>query len=224
MTAPQPVPPTSSPTPGSPDYDWSAFFDAVDNQPPRDTLLQALDRFEHDPAPASPALPRFAIDLGCGQGRDTLELLRRGWRVLAIDSSREGLNRLTAKTPWPALWQLTTRQDTFEHAALPACDLVNASFAIPHCAPTDFPPVWARIADAIRPGGRFAGQLFGVNDGWAQRPDGITRTYHTRSQVESLLAGHGLIAEHLEEVERDGKTAMGEPKYWHVFHIVARKR
>ena len=45
-----------------------------------------------------------------------------------------------------------------------------------------------------------------------------------REEVESLLAAHGLIAEHLDEVERDGKTAMGEPKYWHVFHIVARKR
>lgn len=220
MTSPAPTPPERTPTPGSPDYDWSTFFDAVDNQPPRDTLLQALDRFDHEPARG---LPRFAIDLGCGQGRDTLEMLRRGWRVLAIDWSREGLNRLIAKTPWPALWQLTTRQDTFEHSVLPPCDLVNASFAIPHCRPEDFPAIWTRIAAAIRPGGRFAGQLFGVNDGWAQRPDAITRTYHTRSEVESLLAVHGLIAEHLDEVQRDGKTAMGEPKYWHVFHVVARK-
>jgi hypothetical protein len=27
----------------------------------------------------------FAIDLGCGAGRDTFALLAEGWRVLAID-------------------------------------------------------------------------------------------------------------------------------------------
>jgi tellurite methyltransferase len=29
--------------------------------------------------------------------------------------------------------------------------------------------------------------------------------------------------ERFDEIEEDGKTAIGEPKYWHVFHIVARK-
>jgi hypothetical protein len=33
-----------------------------------------------------------------------------------------------------------------------------------------------------------------------------------------------LEVEMLDEVERDGKNAFGEPKYWHVFHVVARKR
>ena len=29
--------------------------------------------------------PDFAIDLGCGAGRDTIYLLHNGWKVLAID-------------------------------------------------------------------------------------------------------------------------------------------
>lgn len=29
--------------------------------------------------------PDFAIDLGCGVGRDTIYLLHNGWKVLAID-------------------------------------------------------------------------------------------------------------------------------------------
>jgi trans-aconitate methyltransferase len=36
----------------------------------------------------------FAVDLGCGAGRDTAELLRRGWRVLAIDAEAEAIRRL----------------------------------------------------------------------------------------------------------------------------------
>jgi hypothetical protein len=34
----------------------------------------------------------------------------------------------------------------------------------------------------------------------------------------------GFEVEMLDEVERMGKTAMGKPKYWHVFHVVGRKR
>jgi tellurite methyltransferase len=40
--------------------------------------------------------------------------------------------------------------------------------------------------------------------------------------VEALL--EPFEAEFFDEVERQGKTALGEPKYWHVFHIVARKK
>jgi hypothetical protein len=29
--------------------------------------------------------------------------------------------------------------------------------------------------------------------------------------------------ERFDEIEENGKTALGEPKHWHVFHIVARK-
>lgn len=175
-------------------------------------------------APAAAFNQRLAVDLGCGDGRDALELLRRGWRVLAIDSHPEGISRLLARTPEDAQSRLETQVARFEDARWPECDLVNASFSIPHCDPADFPGLWARIAASIRPGGRFAGQFFGVRDSWATRPDGITRTYHTREQVESMLREGGLEAEVLDEVERPGKTAMGDPKEWHVFHVVARKR
>jgi len=165
---------------------------------------------------------RFAVDLGCGDGRDTVELLRRGWRVLAIDGHPDGIARLRAKVPAAAMGRLETMVARFEDVPLPRCDLVNASFSIPHCRPADFGAMWERIVGAVRPGGRFAGQLFGVRDGWAKRPDGITRTYHSREQVEEML--EGFEVEMLDEIERPGKTAMGEPKDWHVFHIVARRK
>jgi len=208
----------SEPQTPSTDESWSKYFDAVAGLPPRETLLNALDRFG--------CAAGFAVDLGCGQGRDSLELLRRGWRVLAIDSHPDALARLeaglahpTSDIPHPT--SLETRLARFQDTPIPACDLVNASFSIPHCSPAEFAPMWGRITAAIRRGGRFAGQLFGIRDEWAQRPDGITRTYHTREQVEALL--EPFEPEFLDEVERPGKTALGEPKYWHVFHIVARK-
>jgi tellurite methyltransferase len=219
--------------------DWPAYFDAVAGLPPRETLLAAMERFEREGAEATrgqgakhaavPLTPRYldtvtplAVDLGCGEGRDTLELLRRGWRVLAVDSHPEAISRLRTRVSGPEADRLETLIGRFEEVPVPRCDLVNASFSIPHCAPADFPPMWARIVDAIKAGGRFAGQFFGVRDEWASKPDGVTRTYHTREQVEAMLGPFEI--EMLDEIERPGKTALGEPKYWHVFHVVARKR
>lgn len=77
------------------DHDWTAYYSAVVGRPPRDTLLTALACFE---AEKSVPNSQFAVDLGCGEGRDTVELLRRGWRVLGIDGENEAIARLLSRT------------------------------------------------------------------------------------------------------------------------------
>lgn len=214
---------------GMPDADdWSRYFNAVKELPPRETLLRALDAFDRERSGSGErwdaAHRPLAIDLGAGEGRDTVELLRRGWRVIAIDSSPEAARRILARLDIDHMDRVEARVQRFQEAVLPPAEFVNASFAIPHCSPDAFASLWGNIGRSIRPGGRFAGQLFGVNDEWATKPDGVERTYHTRADVDRLLAEASLEPEMLDEVERDGKNAFGEPKHWHVFHIVARKR
>ena len=195
---------------------WSDFYDAVAKRPPRDTLLKALAKFDMG-APTD----QFSIDLGCGSGADTREMLRRGWTVLAIDREAEGIDRLSMSIPEDQLYRLVTRVASFESIAdLPACDFVNASFSLPFCQPACFDNLWQCVVRALRPRGRFAGTLFGVNDTWAS----IERmmTFHTRAQVDEMM--NAFVIEDFIEDERDGKTATGESKHWHVFHVVARKK
>jgi hypothetical protein len=47
-------------------------------------------------------------------------------------------------------------------------------------------------------------------------------TFHTREEAERLFAGFEL--ERFDELDEDGETALGTPKHWHVFNVVARKR
>ncbi len=206
--------------------DWSAYFDAVRGQPPRETLVRALDAFDRerpiDARNAPGASEHLAVDLACGSGRDTIELLRRGWRVIAIDSDQAGLDELDGAVPKEARPRLERVRATLEGARWPQCDLLNASFAIPHVAPQDFPALWERIVRSIHPRGRFAGQFFGVHDDWTRLQDGIPRTFHTRAQVDEMLRPFEI--EFLDEVDRPGKDSFGNPKHWHVFHVVARKR
>lgn len=226
----------------TPDYqrDWPAYFDAVAGQPPRQTLVAALDAFEREAIAGGTVADAQAIDLACGSGRDTLAILARQqprWRVLAIDAHPDGPRRLLTSVPAGARDRLETLVAPMEGLAgtiaawagqgaslggpTPGAGLglVNASFALPFCQPEHFGALWAAVVTHLRPGGRFAGQFFGDRDEWAPvRP----ASHHTRQQVLELLQPFEI--ERLEEVERDGDDAMGGRKHHHVFHVVARKR
>jgi SAM-dependent methyltransferase len=193
--------------------DWPGYFAAVLGKPARETLIAALDSFEKEGR-----APGFAVDVGAGEGRDTLELLKRGWRVLATDGDSRAFEHLWARVPESQKSLLTTEEAQYAQMAIPACDLVNASFALPFCEPRDFPALWKKIGAAIRPGGRFAGQLFGDRDSWASLPD---RTHHSRAAAEALFGGFEF--EMFKEEEKDETGEVRNPKHWQVFHIVARK-
>ncbi len=198
--------------------DWPGYFEVVLGKPPRETLIDALARFEAQGAP-----PGFAVDFGCGEGRDSAELLRRGWRVLAIDGHESAFEYLNKRTDFPRAAREPGRFETLtarmEDAKWPACELFNASFSLPFVDPANFDEVWARIVESIKPGGRFAGQLFGERDTWAALSD---RSHQTRARVDELLSAFKV--EHFQEEERDGGDCLNNPKHWHVFHIVAQKR
>jgi hypothetical protein len=208
------VPPAMGPQDFSAADDWPGYFGAVLGKPPRDTLLAAVAAFEQEGVAVG-----FAVDLAAGEGRDTLELLARGWRVLATDAEPAAFGYLWPRVPTAAHDRLTTTVARFEDTVMPPCDLVNASFALPFCAPRHLPALWARIVAAIRPGGRFAGQFFGERDSWASRPD---RSHHTHDEVVALLGGFDIELLGIEE--RDDPPDVREPKHWHLFHVVARKR
>ncbi len=194
---------------------WRAYYDKTGDRPPRVTLLFALDRFD---AQAPSPRRRFAVDLACGNGRDTIELLRRGWSVLAIDKQRSAVEGLLERPDLPAEARLETRIARFEETSWPKADLVNSSFALPLCPPETFPGLWRRITGSLRRGGRFCGQLYGERDDWAGDP---TITFFTRAEVDSLLAP--LEVEYFWEEEDDTVTPRGKAKHWHIFHIVVRK-
>jgi tellurite methyltransferase len=189
---------------------WTEYYDAQeDGREPRELLVRVLDAF----GPGA----HEAVDLGCGQGFDTLEMLRRGWSVLAVDAEPEGIRRLLARVPDDLRPRLDARVARMEDVELPPVDLVWASFSLFFCPPERFDGLWGKIRAAIRPGGRVAGHLLGDRDTWAPDDD---ITAHTREAALERLAG--LEIERFDEEEEDGEACSG-PKHWHVFHLAARR-
>lgn len=188
----------------------SLYYDRTQGAPPWPALLMAIE-----------ALGRpgtRGIDLGCGAGRDTLEMLRRGSEVLAIDREPEAIERLLGQVPPDQLPRLQARCARFEDCELPAADVVNSAFALPFCAPADFPALWQRIDEALAGGGIFCGNLFGERDDWA----GPELSIFSEDQVRQLFADWELL--HFEVIDREGSTARGRTKHWHLFSVVARHR
>ena len=190
-------------------FDWSQFYEEQGGRGVRPTFQSALAAWEGEPGEA--------IDLGCGDGVETRALAEHGWRVLAVDSDPGVEERVRAGLSPDANARVTVRRASFEQLGeLPAADLVYAGFALPFCDESHFPYLWADLREALRPGGLFAGELFGPHDEWAGRAH---MSFHDRAQVEGMLAGLDVLQ--LVEDDKRGMSFEG-PKHWHVFHIVAR--
>ena len=137
---------------------------------------------------------------------------------MATDGHPEAFSHLWPRVPGALKPHLTAVEVNFEQMQVPACDLVNASFALPFCEPQHFPFLWNQIVAAIRPGGRFAGQFFCRRDSWASLPG---RTHLSLDEVLKLLEGFEI--EMMREEERDDTPGGRKPKHWQLFHMVARK-
>ncbi|MGJ8635898.1 MAG: class I SAM-dependent methyltransferase [Phycisphaerales bacterium] len=202
--------------------DWPEYFNRMEGKPPRDTLLKALDLF----GPINPENPPLAVDLGCGAGRDSVEMLNSGWRVWAQDSNDDAIARCNAHPEIQTALsdrRMSLVQTDFESLAdsgsIPQAQLVNASFSLPFCPPSHFDDLWNAIDSAIAPGSRFSGQFFGDRDDWATIED---RTHLPRVKMLDLFDQY--IIESLFEEDRPSSHTGGGHKHWHVFHIIARKR
>ncbi len=190
---------------------WPAYYRWTSKRPPRDLLLQVLQHIEWEGrAPRR----RRAIEIGFGAGNDTLELLRRGWQVLAIDAEASAAEFLAGRVPDAWRSRLTTLVAPMEGLRFPRTDLVYASFSLPFCDPDRFPELWRNLRSAVRPGGHVAVVLFGDRDEWHGRR---RFSFHSRRQVAGL--SRGWKTEMLRETVEEGRSFEG-PKHWHFFELI----
>ena len=205
---------STNPEPAADDT-WAAYYQKVAGRPPRPLFMKAMTYYAA--APNVDLTGRAAVDLGCGDGTETLALLHHGWQVWALDQHTDAIARVEARVPADQRQRLTTRHALMEEAVFPQVDLIYAGLSLPFCTPATFPAVWQQIVAALPVGGRFAGHLFGDRDGWA----GPDLTFQTIDEARSLFTGFAL--EHFEEFEEDAPTALQGMKHWHLFEVIARK-
>ena len=197
------------------DTHWPDYYDVTAERPSWITTKTAAEAFGEHPGDE----PRFAVDLGCGAGRDTRELLRRGWRVLATDMTPEGPETLWRLTPEADRDRLETEVSRLLDFEIPVCVVVNANLILPFQPADDYAATWARILAAIPVGGRFSGMLFAENDDAAEDDD---MTCPSVDVIRGYL--DGFKVEYWLEKEEDGQTALGDDHHFHLIEVVAVRR
>ena len=191
--------------------DWQEFQKRTLDTPPRKMLLKALEY--------SAGFAGHAVDLGCGSGIDTIALVENGWKVFAVDSVSDGFENIRAKLSKELLRNVEFIQGNFEDLDIPEVDLVYSSFSIPFCIPEHFDSFWKKIVNAIRPGGRFSGNLFGEKDEWIYMND---VTFITIDRIDGLFSGFEI--EYFKELYAEGPSVLTPTKLWHLFDVVAKKK
>lgn len=118
--------------------------------------------------------PGDALDLGCGNGGDSLWLAHREWRVTAVDISSVAVERLADHAGSRSLSDLVTteRHDLRESFPKGRFDLVSAHY-LHTLFDLDRAAVLRAAAHALRPGGRLLVVDHGSTAPWSwdQNPE-----------------------------------------------------
>ena len=160
--------------------------------------------------------PGVAIELGCGIGHGLLFLLEKGYEVYGVDNSSYALGILRERLPHGANAHLI--EADMASWPLPKADVIAAGFSLFFLNQEELEAFMPRVIEAIKPGGLFAGQFLGKNDEWASRGHGLMDAETLREMFRDFEVIH------FDEVQREGETTLKQAKFWHVFHVVARKK
>jgi len=97
--------------------------------------------------------PGTALDVGCGEGGDSIWLAELGWQVTGLDFSQAGLDRAAAAADAAGIADRTTwlQGDVRTWQPPATYDLISSQFM--HLLDGGMPGLVARLADALNPGG-----------------------------------------------------------------------
>lgn len=156
--------------------------------------------------------PGRALDLGCGEGGDTVWLAEHGWQVLAVDISETALGRAAAEVAARGLAEKVqfVQKDLSEEFPQGTFDLVSAQF-LQSMVHLDRERIFAAAARAVAPGGVLVIVDHGAAPSWA--PEHIRD--HVFPAVEETLASISLgdgqwQRVRAEQVERDAVGPDGQ--------------
>ncbi len=189
---------------------WAEYVAKTKDIKPRPLLVKAAEMVVEK---------NEAIDLGSGALNDARYLVSLGFKhITALDSKPVAADIYENFPKDIVTYEINTfadfefKEDTY--------DLVSAQYALPFNPKESFNRVIDSIIKSLKLGGVFTGQFFGDRDEW-NTPE-AHMTFLSESEAKELLSVLNIVE--FTEEEKEGNTATGKMKHWHVFHFIAIKK
>lgn len=189
----------------------------------RYAAVERLFTTEPDPALvelAAPLRPGRAVDLGAGEGRNSLWLARRGWEVTAVDGSGVALERVRTGAAAEGLRVTTVQSDIGEFLG-GAGGFELVVIANIHPDPEPRAAMLRDAAGAVGPGGHLLLVGHHLDSLGRDGPSDPARLY-TVELLRDALPGLEILL--LERRERSHGSDTGEPSVDVVLWAAAPKR
>lgn len=159
---------------------WDAFYARRDRPVP--FFVDAPDESLDEWLQQGRLPPGTALDMGCGNGRNAIRLARAGFRVDAVDYSREAVDWAARQAEAAAVDITLHHASVFDLALVPgSLDMVYDSGCFHHLPPHRRSRYVDLVAQALRPGGWFGLACF--------RPEGGSGLTDEQAEAQGTLGG-----------------------------------
>ncbi|MDD4901482.1 MAG: methyltransferase domain-containing protein [Patescibacteria group bacterium] len=163
------------------------------------------------------------LDLGCGQGRDSLFMLKKGFKVTAVDSSREGINKvkesvLASNLSALDIFLLCEDIKNFK-IEKNKYGIINVFNSLQFLLRQDGLKLIEKIKSAVPNKGFVIISGFTTDD---PSYNGGS-CYLKPRELKKLFSGFNLIFYHEKEMPDKGHAGKPEPHKHHVVEMIARK-
>lgn len=167
-----------------------------------------------------------ALDVGCGEGRDSILLASKGFSVVSVDASSSAIKKLSAFALKNGL-KIDTRQADATQLDLPAnsYDVICAVTLFDHLNVGDGRKLASKLTRALRPGGFLFVEVFTTSDpgylgGEASETAHFIRHYFSPGELRDLFSELKEIS-YVEQLEED---ATHGPVHMHGVAILLAKK
>jgi tellurite methyltransferase len=168
-----------------------------------------------------------ALDLGCGEGRDSVALARHGYKVSAVDQAASGIEKLNRFAASEKLLINGIVEDATKFLIEEnTYDLICCVTLLDHLPLTETREMVSKICAGLRPGGVLFSEVFTTADpgfsGGAQMSETaeFVRHYFSPGELQHLFRNLIPIL-YDEKVEWD--TSHGKPHEHGVAVLIARR-
>ncbi len=159
-----------------------------------------------------------ALDVGAGALVDSRALLDAQFKLVTAIDADEASRELALEMSDTRFSFIQHDISTFEYPAA-SFDIVSGQYTFSFLNPTVFEKTLCSLFVSLKSEGVFTGNFFGVRDDWNTHDS--KKTFLDKDECLQLFNDFTIL--YFNEVERDSETALGLPKHWHEFEVIARR-